>query len=588
MPPNHKHSQNLVDDLIDAGPIVNLGEANLQQQVHSPLVAWKQDEDIVFFDIEENISSELAAEAAEDKLREEGQQQDDQKSASREDKTADQSHSSYHPVIRYLSSKLEDHEELNVDAKRLSRAVQDAGEYSRGVLACEVWLISAEDDHLFRPKGGCWYNAIICPDLMPHFDEEKKNTDPVLPGVGVPGILWAETELEHKEDHQDGLHLAHWAQHLHRPHHRAEEQPPHALFWRDIESLAEDPDSAKTERIHQFLAGGLQAAAGAPFRVGHQRGIVIYYGRHNCICEQPPSSSSDIANDAYLKAAAAMIGHAAALTEIRRASVESRRRHKKATTLKFQRNLMECCKSADKCKQRPRMEPISELCDCHMEQPDTTKEDASGFTDIVSHRFRACCHKCYGANLQIPPAVSVRQSLWTFFGAFCGLLLATSLNECYRFLSDGTYELLMGPFGALMTLQYGLPSSPASQPRNVLLGQAVAGAVSLAFTYIPEWILATWLRRALGPAVGIAAMAKLGVLHPPAGAHAVMYSTGDYGFAFYALVILSCSLSIIPATLVNNMSLKRQYPTYWALVNIPENWRNMFVGKGQNGKKTLK
>ena len=43
------------------------------------------------------------------------------------------------------------------------------------------------------------------------------------------------------------------------------------------------------------------------------------------------------------------------------------------------------------------------------------------------------------------------------------------------------------------------------------MGQAVAGAVSLAFTYVPEEILPVWLRRAVGPAVAIATMAKLGI-----------------------------------------------------------------------------
>jgi hypothetical protein len=51
-----------------------------------------------------------------------------------------------------------------------------------------------------------------------------------------------------------------------------------------------------------------------------------------------------------------------------------------------------------------------------------------------------------------------------------------------------TTFLLIGPFGALATMQYGLTAAPASQPRNAVMGQAVAGAVSLGFTCIPESI----------------------------------------------------------------------------------------------------
>jgi len=185
------------------------------------------------------------------------------------------------------------------------------------------------------------------------------------------------------------------------------------------------------------------------------------------------------------------------------------------------------------------------------------------------HRVRTWWHKCHGGNLQVPPSLSFRQTLWTILGAFCGLLVLSSLNEYYKMLSDEDYFLLIGPFGALMTLQYGLTAAPASQPRNAILGQAVSGAVSLAFTYIPESILATWLRRAVGPAVAIGAMVKLGVTHPPAGAHAVLYASGQYNFGFYALVVLSSTISVIPAAVVNNLSYKRQYPTYWTMLRLP-------------------
>jgi len=191
--------------------------------------------------------------------------------------------------------------------------------------------------------------------------------------------------------------------------------------------------------------------------------------------------------------------------------------------------------------------------------------------------------KSRGGGLQIPPSLSFRQSLWTAFGAFVGLLVLSSLNEYYKLLSDEEFFLLIGPFGALMTLQYGLTGAPASQPRNAVMGQAVAGAISLAFTHIPESTLPTWLRTAVGPAIGIAAMVKVGVVHPPAGAHAVLYASGKYSFVYYSLVVLSTAISVIPATLVNNMSQKRQYPTYWGVPN----WvQDLFHCKQKETKKT--
>mmetsp|Transcript_30086 Transcript_30086/g.89429 ORF Transcript_30086/g.89429 Transcript_30086/m.89429 type:complete len:181 (+) Transcript_30086:528-1070(+) len=131
-----------------------------------------------------------------------------------------------------------------------------------------------------------------------------------------------------------------------------------------------------------------------------------------------------------------------------------------------------------------------------------------------------------------------------------------------RYTDDEVF-LLIGPFGALMTLQYGLTSAPASQPRNMVLGQMIAGAVSLAFTYIPEEYLSVWVRRAVGPAVAITAMVKLGVPHPPAGAHSVIYSEGKHNWTFYGLVVLGTVFSVIPGILLNNLSSKRQYPIFW-------------------------
>ena len=126
-----------------------------------------------------------------------------------------------------------------------------------------------------------------------------------------------------------------------------------------------------------------------------------------------------------------------------------------------------------------------------------------------------------------------------------------------------------------MTLQYGLTAAPAAQPRSAILGQVVAGAVALPLTYIPEYILAVWLRRVIAPAIAIGVMVKLGVTHPPAGAHAIVYASGNYNFAFYALVVLGAVVSTIPATLVNNMSRKRQYPTFWG---FPSFLTNLFSG----------
>lgn len=182
---------------------------------------------------------------------------------------------------------------------------------------------------------------------------------------------------------------------------------------------------------------------------------------------------------------------------------------------------------------------------------------------LVPRRIKKLPTKISGGGMQIPPAPQYTHAMWTVLGAFFGLLVLSSLNLYYQYLSSDELFLIIGPFGALMTLQYGLTAAPASQPRNAIFGQAVAGAVSMAITHIPESILPIWLRIAVGPAIAIGVMVKCGIPHPPAGAHAVLYATGKYSWALYGLVVLSTAISVIPAVIVNNLSNKRQYPTYW-------------------------
>merc|ERR1712151_1104857 len=84
-------------------------------------------------------------------------------------------------------------------------------------------------------------------------------------------------------------------------------------------------------------------------------------------------------------------------------------------------------------------------------------------------------HKCRGVEgLQIPPAMSWNQSLWALIGAFFGFLWISVLNENIKYSTNDKFFVLMGPIGALMTLQYGLTSAPASQPRNIILGQVLS------------------------------------------------------------------------------------------------------------------
>lgn len=195
-------------------------------------------------------------------------------------------------------------------------------------------------------------------------------------------------------------------------------------------------------------------------------------------------------------------------------------------------------------------------------------ESKKSLKDDFMKSIRLWIHKCLGGDgsVTIPPVGNWNQAAWTFLGAFGGLILLAYLDHLLRRSTDDEYFLIMGPIGALATLQYGLTPAPASQPRNAVLGQILAGIVVIPFTYIPSTFLPVWVRSALATAIAIAAMVKLGVVHPPAGGAAVVLSTGKLGWEFCGLMVLASIISVLPAMALNNMCSKRQYPIYWGYI----------------------
>jgi hypothetical protein len=321
----------------------------------------------------------------------------------------------------------------------------------------------------------------------------------------------------------------------------------------------QDPDVAKGPTLLLLEQAGFGQAAGITFHAGVCSGLVIFFVQSGL----DPKLLNSTVHTAYLYQSAQFIGTAAALTEARRATIGQLDQTKEAngtTTIES---------SDDERNQKETV--VGELNQEGAKTDKSEEERTPTCFSITRRRLHVWLSKTGGGGLQVPPALSTQQSLWTTFGAFCGLMVLAALNKIYMTLSDDYYFLLIEPFGALMTLQYGLTAAPASQPRNAIMGQAVAGAVSLSFTYIPEYIFPYWFRRVIGPAVAIGVMVKLGFTHPPAGAHAIVYSSGKYNFQFYALVVLSTVVSTIPATLVNNMSRKRQYPTFWGFPSFLTN-----------------
>ena len=528
MPPNIKFPGAFADDTqLERGHPFSRAEGDRHEDAEG--------DDFFLHDVEDSLEQVEAA--AEKEREDEDEEHSDRKALRR--------------YIKKMSSLISDPNELDIDQARLQKALQEVGEHSPGVDAIAVWEYDDETGQLFHSKGGWWRSEHIEASSALSRLEDPTHKDyvpplPVAPGVDLAGILWAESS------HGDGknsrvssvqsMTSLHWF-------HREQD----LLSWRDIHSLLEDQDAAKGPRLKLLEEAGFTSAAAMFFQQMHHSGMVIFLARGNPRGE----SMRCLAHASYLRQAVHYIGATYALSDARRASLASRLQLKGSHP---HLNLCEC----NAC-----VAPAGATEEMRFAEKESVSEPTTSSRENIiclPSRTRTWVKKLRGGQLQIPPPLSFRQALWTIFGSFVGLLVLSSLNEYYQYLSEEEYYLLIGPFGALMTLQYGLTAAPASQPRNAVLGQAIAGAVSLSFTYIPESILATWLRRAVGPAFAIGAMVKLGITHPPAGAHAVLYASGQYNFAFYILVVFSTAISVLPATFVNNMSNKRQYPTYWGII----------------------
>ena len=100
----------------------------------------------------------------------------------------------------------------------------------------------------------------------------------------------------------------------------------------------------------------------------------------------------------------------------------------------------------------------------------------------------------------------------------------------------------------------------ASQPRNAILGQTISLAIALGMTYTS---LSSNIKQALGTALAISIMARLGNTHPPAGAACLIFSAGGYSWVHMGIMLAGNIIAIFSATVINDMNIKRQYPTYW-------------------------
>ena len=118
---------------------------------------------------------------------------------------------------------------------------------------------------------------------------------------------------------------------------------------------------------------------------------------------------------------------------------------------------------------------------------------------------------------------------------------------------------LITSFGSSMVLLYGYPDSPFSQPKNIFFGHMLVSVIGIIFLYFVP--LPIYLLIPLAVGFGVALMILLNVVHPPAGANAIIVIMGSVSLDYLINpIIIGTVIVLIFGIVLNRLILKKKYP----------------------------
>jgi len=275
--------------------------------------------------------------------------------------------------------------------------------------------------------------------------------DPLAPGVGLAGALWSELYLPRMRlsvtaPSVGGANVLNLSQ--------------RNIVWREVGPIAADPDQPYNLRLQVLAETGVTGlAAGVRFSFSGVQGMVIYMARRTCSLERIRSSS----NEDYLLASADVIGSIAALRTSRHAILHERRSEHEGIRKRILQKMKDVATLEEALLQKQESTNDGRNTTCSSEQPlDLTSERTK--SELASVKGKKLWHvlkkkaqtyfvKWKGANNKPPPPMSNEQSLLTFFGCYVTLLALINFSDAVSAANENL-SLVLGPFGALMTLQY--------------------------------------------------------------------------------------------------------------------------------------
>ena len=323
------------------------------------------------------------------------------------------------------------------------------------------------------------------------------------PGVGIAGAMWSESNYKSLSANTlaavttgvqtlSSTFFSSSSQNRSNRSYRAskpaayyEDDSPSSIRWRDIKDLAEDPDQPYDQRLHLFARAGFGLAAGIPFNVRDVKGIVIFFVNPHADLKKLSSKT----NSRMIEFATQFIGSAAA-TQIplkRAKAVQGRRstsnwrmlRAKILAVIRFQRPMLVKNRGRSRSWGSPTMrrsgslkllrqaastaminreESFKILSEATMQMKDDVIKGVGEIHHHSKARTLKWWTKVQGGHASTPPSFDNIQTAWTFVGVYTTHVILSNIGYL---LAKRSYRMIIGPLGALTTLQYNLTAAPA-------------------------------------------------------------------------------------------------------------------------------
>ncbi|WP_118184433.1 HPP family protein [Paraburkholderia phosphatilytica] len=140
-------------------------------------------------------------------------------------------------------------------------------------------------------------------------------------------------------------------------------------------------------------------------------------------------------------------------------------------------------------------------------------------------------------------------------GAFIGLALVGMLAQ------KTSQPWILGSFGATCVLLFGFPSSPFSQPRNIIGGHVLTSLTGLLCLHL---FGPGYLPMAAAAACALMLMMLTRTVHPPAGSNPVIIFAAQPGWSFLVLPTMSGAVALVAIGWVYWTAVRRgSWPQRW-------------------------